>query len=146
MATINYNGMELEEFKERKVFDSPFEMCVWNDNDGLPTVQFVCAVIPYRHVGQVITTNGAYEHCALLPDPPKPRRATNRELSRWLAQGNGEWKLEGPVSEEDKCSSDYVYLEKDENCKLDFDVLVRKWSDTEWHEPTVDYMGLEEYK
>ena len=24
------------------------------------------------------------------------------------------------------------------------EIKVRKWSDTEWHEPTVDYMGLED--
>ena len=23
-------------------------------------------------------------------------------------------------------------------------LLVRKWDDTEWHEPTVDYLGIEE--
>lgn len=139
MATINYNGMELEEFKECKVFDSPFEMCVWNDNDGLPTVQFVCAVIPYRHVGQVITTNGAYEHCAILPEAPKPRRATNRELARWLAQGNGEW------NHKDFCSAN-IGMQYDEDVRdiqVNDNVVVRKWSDTEWHEPTVEYLGLE---
>ena len=134
MATIKYNGMELEEFKECKVFDSPCEMCVWNDNDGLPTVQFVCAVIPYRHVGQVITTNGAYEHCALLPDPPKPRRATNRELARWIAEGKGEILVP-------HCVTQHVsYAVGQDNAECVSGQQVRKWEDDEWHEPTVDYL------
>lgn len=137
MATINYNGMELEEFNECKVFDSPLEMCVWNDNDGLPTVRFVCAVIPYRHVGQVITTNGAYEHCALLPDPPKPRRATIRELAKWCAQGNGQ------IQDTSRLNCVFTGLDYGPDCD-DHDApdyyKARKWSDTEWHEPTVDYL------
>ena len=140
MATINYNGMELEEFKELKVFDSPFEMCVWNDNDGLPTVRFVCAVIPYRYVGQVITTNGAYEHCAILPDHPKPRRATNRELARWLIEGNAQIRH----SDSNMVYVGWNYEEFEDDLPCSNDVLVRKWSDTEWHEPDVFYMGLKD--
>jgi hypothetical protein len=26
----------------------------------------------------------------------------------------------------------------------DLKIKVRKWDDTEWHEPTVEYMGLED--
>lgn len=138
MATIKYNGMELEEFKELNVFDSPFEMCVWNDNDRLPTVKCVCAVIPYRHAGQVITTNGAYEHCALIPDPPKPRRATNRELAMWLAHGNGEFT--NPKAEFYNNYSSFAYEECDKDKEVYSSFKVRKWSDTEWHEPTVEYL------
>lgn len=148
MATINYNGMELEEVTEPQVFDPP-KKCVVFDSyyEKMSIIRNVVAVLPASFNecgGSVITEEKQYwKHCALLPNPPKPRRATNRELSRWLAQGNGEWKLEGPVSEEDQCSSDYVYLEINENYKLDCDILVRKWDDTEWHEPDVFYMEIE---
>ena len=76
-----------------------------------------------------------------LPYPPKPRRATNRELARWLAQGNGELLVGNRIR-------DYGFEYEIHEC--DFPALetwkVRKWEDTEWHEPDVDYMGLEEVK
>ena len=147
MATINYNGMELEEVTTPQIFDPPKKCVVFDSYDEKKSIiRNVVAVLPasFNECGgilSVITEEKQYwKHCAILPDHPKPRRATNRELARWLAQGNGEWKLEGPVGEEDQCSSDFVYLEINEKYKLDCDVLVRKWSDTEWHEPTVDYM------
>lgn len=40
-------------------------------------------------VDELIESLKAVHNIELL-DPPKPRRATNRELSRWLAQGNGQ--------------------------------------------------------
>lgn len=140
MSTINYNGMELEEFKECKVFDSPFEMCVWNDNDGLSTVQFVCAVIPYRLAGQVITANGTYEHCALLPDPPKPRMATWLEVARWCATGNGLVY----DTDRDKIDTGIMFKPSNESEPIMDSIKVRKWSDTEWHEPTVEYLGIDD--
>ena len=155
MTTINYNGMELEEFTSDKpvAFPEGTKAICWDSDkyeEGFRSELDIVAFIPYL-TDPVLTRDclndyqdSPYRHCAILPDPPKSRRATNRELARWLAQGDGEWKLEGPVSDEDQCSSDYVYFEKYENYKLDCDVLVRKWSDTEWHEPTVDYMGLED--
>ena len=92
MATINYNGMALEEVTTPQIFD-----------------------------------------------PPKPRRATNRELARWLAQGDGEW-----INVKDTwTSSDYLYEYEKYDEPLIKDIRVRKWSDTEWHEPTADYLGIE---
>lgn len=81
-------------------------------------------------------------HNIELPDPPKPRRATNRELSRWLAQGNGEVCNEA----DDSVMTTYSYeYDVDNPQKYDNDevwdaLYVRKWSDTEWHEPTVEYL------
>ena len=146
MATINYNGMELEEFTSDKpvFFDKPVGALCWNNNGWQVGIcEYVIAFIPRSDSCLAVTDHTTWLHMALLPDHPKPRRVTNRELSRWLAQGNGEWKLEGPVSEEDQCSSDYAYFEKYEHYKLDCDILVRKWEDTEWHEPTVEYLGIE---
>lgn len=89
MATINYNGMELQSIAECKVFEEPREMLVWNTSYNGPIEKMVCAIIPYRHEGSVITTSGAFEYCAEIPKKSAPRRATNRELAKWLAQGNG---------------------------------------------------------
>lgn len=143
MAKIAYNGMEkLEEITETKVFDEPHDMFVWNNSDNVPTRRSVCAIIPYRHAGSVITTNGAYEHCAEIPEKPAPRMATNRELARWLAQGNGE--LADKTDNYNLAYTNYDYLiDRSEEFVSD-SIEVRKWDDTEWHEPTVDYIGLEE--
>ena len=74
-------------------------------------------------------------HNIELPDHPKPRRATNRELSRWLAQGNGEC-----LGSQDDADTAWNYPMESSNAPLREGAKVRKWSDTEWHEPTVDYL------
>lgn len=139
MATINYKGMELQSIDECKVFEEPQEMLVWNPNYSGPIEKMVCAIIPYRSSGSVITTCGAYMYCAEIPKKPAPRRATNRELAKWLAQGNGEIFLEGTNF---AVSTQHVYSRgiEDELCGEHY--VVRKWDDTEWHEPDVAYMGL----
>lgn len=139
MATINYNGIELEEVTEPKVFNEPHDMFVWNNSDSTPTKKSVCAIIPYRHAGSVITTNGAYEHCAEIPEKPAPRIATNRELARWLAQGNGELNIHNTGIH---TYFNYTTENANSECK-DVIFKVRKWSDSEWHNPDVEYMGME---
>lgn len=139
MATINYNGNEIESISECKVFDEPRNMLVWNRSYNGPIEKLVCAVIPYRSSGSVITTNGAYEYCAEITEKPAPRRATKQELARWIAQGNGEWK--------DRYG-DYAYVQWDSykedeaNEPCNEKIVVRKWDDTEWHTPDVEYMGI----
>lgn len=143
MATINYNGMELEEVTKPQIFDPPKKCVVWND-DTSPNERNVLAVLPkesYRVMAEFVS-NGViqYQHCALLPDPPKPRRATNRELARWLIEGNAQIKH----SDSDMVYVGWNYKEFEDDLPCSNDVLVRKWSDTEWHEPDVEYMGLED--
>ena len=146
---INYNGMELEEFTSDKpvAFPKGTRAICWDADkyeEGFRSELDIVAFIPYLTY-PVLTRDclnnyqdSPYGHCALLPDHPKPRRATNRELSRWLAQGNGE------VYDED--NSDKIiwtllqYLDTNENLEVLDGFKVRKWSDTEWHEPTVDYL------
>lgn len=72
---------------------------------------------------------------AVLPDPPNPRRATNRELSRWLAQGNGEC-----LGSQDDADTAWNYPQECSDMELREGAKVRKWEDTEWHEPTVEYL------
>ena len=146
MATINYNGMELEEVTKPQIFDPPKKCVVFDSYDEKKSIiRNVVAVLPasFNKCGgilSVITEEKQYwKHCALLPDPPKPRRATNRELSRWLAQGNGEC-----LGSQDDADTAWNYPMEISNAPLREGAKVRKWSDTEWHEPTVDYMGLED--
>lgn len=56
---------------------------------------------------------------------------------------NGEWGISkfGVI---EKAQIDWFYETGYERETLQSEMRVRKWSDTEWHEPTVDYMGLED--
>lgn len=60
---------------------------------------------------------------------------TNRQLAKWLAQGNGESKTGTFV---------YIYhiYEEYKTNKEVKNYLVRKWDDEDWHNPTLDYMGI----
>lgn len=74
---------------------------------------------------------------------PPGRIVTYRELSRWLAQGNGEYcyykEHEGPTS---SCFNELLYQDSESN-KAVQDILVRKWDTDEWNAPTAHYLGLE---
>lgn len=155
MAKITCNGMKLDEVTETKVFDEPHDMFVWNNSDSVPTRMSVCAIIPYRHAGSVITTNGAYEHCAEIPEKPAPRMVTNRELAKWLAQGNGEVLSLMPTTNghpREVVTTDWYYFSGDDSKNVDYGFEgqrckgVRKWDDEEWLTPDVEYMGITEVK
>ncbi len=139
MAMVKYKGMEIQSITECKVYEKPQKMLVWNSSYEGSIEKMVCAIIPYRHAGSVITTSGAFEYCAEIPEKPAPRRATNRELAKWLAQGNGEVKYASQYAVKIKIE----YGTKCDNDPCHESFKVRKWDDTDWHEPTVDYMGLE---
>lgn len=135
MEKIKYNGQYAEIVTTPQVFEKPKEMLAWNGN--LPTRRMIVAILPN---GTAIDTDKNWlRQCAFIPEKPAPRRATTRELSKWLAQGNGEvMDINGVVD------TVWVYphiwsKESVRDC-----VKVRKWDDTEWHEPNVEYMGLEE--
>jgi hypothetical protein len=38
----------------------------------------------------------------------------------------------------------WVYPKNCDNEPVDENVLVRKWDDEEWHEATIDYLGIKE--
>lgn len=60
------------------------------------------------------------------------RRMTNRELAKWLADGNGQ-KIEGKNK---FVYTTYAYKDGDSTpCRKG--VLIRGWNETEWHEPEV---------
>lgn len=139
MKTINYNGMELEEVTTPHIFDPPKKCVVWDDDSLSPSESHVIAIFPdsaklKRNVMDLYLYR--YQHCALLPDPPKPRRATWLEVARWCATGNGLVY----DTDRDKIDTGIMFKPSNEHEPIMDEIKVRKWSDTEWHEPTVDYL------
>lgn len=136
---MKYKGIELNEFKSDKpiLFDPPKKMLVW---DGLSTHPYEKPVEAYlpSHNSPAICQSSTWGHCAEIPEEPKPRRATNLELMEWLAKGNGCGRnIKGSI-----VWSEYDFEYDVVNQTCDENIRIRKWSDTEWREPTIDYMGL----
>ena len=137
---MEYKGIELNEFTSKKtvVFDPPKLMLVWNDCDDEPSKASVLAFIPTRCY-PVIATDDNLNHCAEIPEV-MCRRATNRELAKWLALGNGQYKVSGGI----RIWTEHPYdIGQDDDACSNF-IKVRKWCDKEWHEPTREYLGLED--
>lgn len=137
---MKYKGIELKEFTSEKpvIFDQPRKMLVWNYDDETPTEVEVLAFIPNRR-HKAIEQRTVYIHCAEIPEV-MCRRATNRELAKWLVLGNGQYKTGGSPRLWTEHPYDIGY--DDEACPNT--IKVRKWDDTEWHEPTREYLGLED--
>ena len=137
---MKYKGIELNEFTSEKpvIFDQPKRMLVWDYDDETPTEVEVLAFIPNRY-HKVIEQMSVYIHCAEIPEA-MCRRATNRELAKWISHGNGQIHFSGGIR---------IWIEHfydighdDDVCSKNIDV--RKWGDKEWHEPTREYLGLED--
>lgn len=137
---MKYKGIELKEFESEKpvLFDPPRKMLVWDYDDETPTEVEVLAFIPNRY-HKAIEQMSVYIHCAEIPEV-LCRRATNRELAKWLVQGNGQYKTGGSPRLWTEHPYDIGY---DEEACPDT-IKVRKWCDKEWHEPTLEYLGLED--
>jgi len=65
---------------------------------------------------------------------PKTRRMTNRELAKWLAQGNGQFRIRDSTA---GYSYMTTYLDREDK-PVNNDVLIRAWDEAEWHEPLVE--------
>ncbi len=147
---MQYDGIELKEITESQVFSEPKTMLVWDDNDTMCLLRPVISITAYNGVVGVLAVTdpgtylAQYAHCAEIPEEPKPRKATKRELSKWLAQGNGEWSMKSAPGQIG-ANTNYGYV-ADENQYVDDGILVRTWDDTEWHEPDVQYMGIMKVK
>ena len=142
---MKYKGIELKEFASDKpvILNPPKEMLVWDyESSAEPSRAKVYAYLPNRDYPFQTASRYNFKHGA---EEPKPRRATNRELARWLAQGNGEKKRLDEYEKEGVVfvSIEFTYEFGDAYLPVDECYFVRKWEDKEWHEPTVDYMGLE---
>ena len=136
---MKYKGIELNEFESEKpvVFDPPKRMLVWDCDDETPTEKDVIAFIPNRY-HKVIEQTSLSLHCAEIPDKGS-ELATNRELAKWLVLGNGQYKVSGG-----RIWTEHHYdIGQDDDACSNF-IKVRKWCDKEWHEPTLEYLGLED--
>ena len=133
---MKYKGIELKGFESEKpvLFDRPKLMLVWNGCDNEPFKENVVAFIPNRCC-PVIGTNYTFEHCAEIPDS---ERATVIQLAEWVSKGFGLIKKAGYVT-------NYVSAEESDEYRPVSDcILVRKWGNKEWNEPTREYLGLED--
>lgn len=77
-------------------------------------------------------TDNSYALCYLVSEPNKPRRMTNKELARWLAQGNGQWK--GRAANTIGISYSYGLDDYD----VPDSIMIRGWDEAEWREPFVE--------
>lgn len=144
MAKINYNGIELEEVTEPQIFNPPKKMLVWNNTMDYAVSSMIVAIVERIDGLCAMCYDGeSYPHCAFIPEKPAPRMATNRELARWLAQGNGEWC--NCIGDSSRAAIEWWYDQGHSETKAN-NVFVRKWDDTEWHTPDVEYMSIEEDK
>ena len=135
---MKYKGIKLKEFESEKpvVFDPPKLMLVWNGCDNEPFKENVFAFIP-NICCPVVGTNYTFEHCAEIPEESS-ELVTVLQLAKWVATGNG-------LLKRGCCITNYVSFDEiDENRPVSDSVLVRKWGDKEWHEPTLEYLGLED--
>ena len=137
---MTYKGIELNEFTSDKpvVFDPPKRMLVWDCNDETPTEVDVIAFIPNRY-HKAIEKMSVYIHCAEIPDTGS-ELATNRELAKWLALGNGQIHFSGGTS----IWMEYFYDIGHDEEACPNTIKVRKWGDKEWQAPTRKYLGLED--
>lgn len=140
-------GVKLVEVTEPQIFEQAQKMFVWDFescDESSVSIKEVLVILPnkeeYRRkeIKPVLATDGTkWNFCAKIPSP---RIATNRELSRWLSQGNGELSIHNT---EIHTYFNYTPENADSECKDEI-LKVRKWSDTEWHTPDVEYLDIEE--
>lgn len=138
---MKYKGIELKEFTSDKpvVFNPARPMIVWDDNQ-FPEKRLVEAYLPGLRFPVILPT-GRTVYCAEIPDKMKPKRMTNRQLAEWLAMGNGEKKRLDEYEKEGVVfvSIEFTYEFGDANLPVDDCYFIRRWNETEWHEPTVDF-------
>lgn len=143
MSTINYNEMKLEEVTAPQIFDPPKRMLVWDNSANIGT-SIVAAILP--DVGFPVVTideDGVIQsfhlHCAEIPEAPKLRKATWLEVARWCATGNGLVY----DTDRDRIDTGIMFKPNLESEPIVDEIKVRRWEDTEWHDPDVFYMGIE---
>lgn len=140
-----YHGKELNTITEPQVFDPPKRMFVWDEASKCPEVRDVVAILPKCALKMRVITNGGvgWKYCAEFEEQSdyKTRRATYLEFSRWLAQGNGQVHTD---SDGGNIDTAIIYDDKCDDSPVRDGLEARKWGDKEWHEPTIDYLGIKE--
>lgn len=139
---MNYKGKELIEANgvDYPLGNTPKKMLVW-DYETL----FEFNVLGYYNGKWVVANSvdnhgtSSWLHAAEIPTEEETL-LTCRELSKWLAQGNGEASKDAWRDEITYLN----YLKENENEPVDENYRIRKWDDTEWHKPTREYAFGEE--
>lgn len=141
---MNYKGMELVKVSEPQIFNPPKKMLVWDSYDDKIYIRDVVAIV-LDNTQQLRTiaaqpdgSSGVaiWMYCAEIPEGLKPRRVTNKELAKWIAEGHGQVRHNSGYANISWC---YDL----DNALVSVGAEVRKWDDTGWHEPTADYLGLD---
>ena len=83
-----------------------------------------------------------YDPALYISIPATSRVATYRELSRWLAQGNGEGIYNISPNAPHLTFTELRYNHTDMNKPVQ-DIIVRKWDDDVWYVPSATYLGLD---
>lgn len=60
-------------------------------------------------------------------------RITKKELSKWIV-------IEGEMLQEGWVCNAYSYENGTENDQVEDGIMLRKWDDNDWHEPTQEYI------
>ena len=140
-----YQGKELKPITEPQVFDHPKKMFVWDKNSKRPEVRDVVAILPNCALKMRVITHGGvgWTYCAEFKEVSdyNPRRATYLEFSRWLSQGNGQVHTD---SNGGRLDTAILYDDKCDDTPVRYGLMARKWGDKDWHEPTIDYLGIKE--
>jgi hypothetical protein len=59
---------------------------------------------------------------------------TNKELARWLSEGNGEVRANDTLYP----SCYYTYIMGSENVEVEDSTFIREWDSDEWKEPLIE--------
>lgn len=101
--------------------------------------QHVMNTVATKFTDKCVGCNGNYcFNCKPLQDFIKnikfTRRMTNRELSEWVAKGNGEFKNVEYLN----TSTSHWYQNGAENKNVDDNIFIRDFGSDEWREPLVE--------
>ena len=144
---MNYKGKELVEVSNYHIPNLPKKMLVWNDNDNSPKERMVRGAVVDAFGNACFITSKlncagveSYFYCAEIPEETKPRRVTWKELAYWLMDGKG------LVYDENTSRVDtgVIFKRIDLDAEVSDNLKVMRRDDNECHEPTAEYLGLEE--
>lgn len=136
---MKYKGMKVTKANgaDYPLSPTPKKMLVWDD-DTKPAERRVLGYYNGKWISETVPESGVLEwdNAAEIPQVEE-KLLTNREISSWLAQGNGEWC----ATEGDKANRASIgwWYEKGYEDEAVTNILIRKLSDSEWHRPTREY-------
>lgn len=132
----------------------PFDAYYTGCNDCAEVDGSFIKVVGFSHGKWIGECGGEWKHVypvewnkTKVEETLKPKRMTNRQLAKWLAEGNGQilfasiTDLSIELGATTRVSHPYDLCYDADECSNR--VRVRKWNSEEWIEPTVDL--LEDY-